>query len=176
MKSFIKNKIISFFSVCFGVVLLIVNFLKVDSIIKLIRLGIWRAKKLTFGKETAIYNDVVIYHPERVVIGSHVAIAEFVHIWGRGGVEIGDNTLVASHCVITSQTHNFERELYRKTLECKPVIIGKNVWIGAGAIILPGVRIGNDSVVGAGSVVTRNVPERCVVAGVPAKLLRQLSS
>ena len=136
------------------------------------RMGMWRARKLVFGNYSIIRSNVVIRHPELVVLGNNVCINEFVHIWGGGGVEIGSDTLVASHCVITSQTHSINKSLFRNTPECRPVIIGQNVWIGSGSIVLPGVRIGNNSVVGAGSVVTKDVPENCIVAGVPAMFMR----
>ncbi len=94
---------------------------------------------------------------------------------GRGGVEIGDNVMIASHTVITSLTHDPNAEIYRKTLIKKKVIIKNNVWIGAGAIILPGVTIGDGAVIAAGSVVTKDVPSKTIVAGVPAKPIRFLN-
>jgi len=174
MKKYFIGAIVSLSALLCAGVLFVVNFFKIQSIFGLIGLGLWRAKKLTFGDEVVIRNHVVIRHPERVIIGSRVAINEFTHIWGGGGVEIGTDTMIASHCVITSQTHSINGVHYRETLERKPVFIGDNVWVGAGAIILPGVRIGNNSVVGAGSVVTKDVPENCVVAGVPATIIRHL--
>ena len=90
---------------------------------------------------------------------------------GGGGVEIGDNVIIASHSVITSQTHDRNSKLYRKENIMKPVKIGDNVWIGAGAIILPGVSIGNSSIVGAGSVVTKDVLSNTVVMGIPARVV-----
>ncbi|MBL0225856.1 MAG: hypothetical protein IPQ16_09865 [Geobacteraceae bacterium] len=95
-------------------------------------------------------------------------------MWGGGGIEIGNNTLIASHSVITSQTHSFGSALYRETVDYKPVVIGDNVWIGAGAIILPGVTVGNNSVIGSGSLVNRDVPENVVVIGSPAKIFRSI--
>lgn len=119
-----------------------------------------------------------IYSPRSVSIGRNVSINDFVHIWGAGGVTIGDNTLVAAHTIITSQTHDVEAlgrgALYRQTHLAKEVRIGKNVWIGSGAVILPGITIGDDSVVAAGAVVTKNVPSKTLVVGVPAKAVRQL--
>ncbi|MDD7138981.1 MAG: DapH/DapD/GlmU-related protein [Clostridium sp.] len=62
----------------------------------------------------------------------------------------------------------------RRSTISKPIVLGKNVWIGAGAIVLPGVTIGDNSVVGAGAVVTRNIPANTVAAGNPARVLRSL--
>ena len=134
----------------------------------------WKSRLRSIGRRTKIYGNVVIRAPDRVTIGAHVVIADFVHIWGGGGVTIGDNVIVASHAAITSQTHDTEAELYQKSSIMKPVTIGKNVWIGSGAIILPGVSIGDNSIIGAGAVVTRDVPPCVIVAGIPARTLRQL--
>jgi maltose O-acetyltransferase len=117
---------------------------------------------------------VVIHTPERVSIGARCAIAEFVHMWGGGGITIGNDVMIASHAVITSLTHDTRAAVYRESLIRKPVVIEDNVWIGAGAVILPGVSIGSGSVVGAGSVVTRDVPAGTVVVGVPARAIRSV--
>ena len=87
--------------------------------------------------------------------------------------------MIASHCAIVSQTHDASALLkglkYRETMETdRPIMIGDNVWIGAAAVILPGVTIGNDSIVAAGAVVSRDVPPRTLVAGVPARPIRVL--
>lgn len=91
-----------------------------------------------------------------------------------GGIEIGNNVLIASHTVITSLTHDINADFYKNTLIKRKVTIGNNVWIGSGAIILPGVRISDGAVIGAGSVVTKDVPHNTIVAGVPAKPIKQL--
>lgn len=112
--------------------------------------------------------------PQKVSLGCGVVIAEFVHIWGGGGVIIGNNVIIASHAAITSQTHDIEAEKYRDSSVRKKVVIGNNVWIGSGAVVLPGISIGDNSIIGAGSVVTKDVPSNVVIAGVPAKLIRHL--
>lgn len=174
MKIRLQKLVIFFFSLFFSLILPILNILKVNSIISYARLGMWRVKKLTFGYNVVLRSHIIIRHPELVVIGNNVSINEFVHIWGGGKVVIGDGTMIASHCVITSQTHLIDGNSFRETLDCKPVVIGKNVWIGAGAIILPNVTIGDNSVIGAGSFVNKDVPGNTVVAGVPARVLRSV--
>ncbi|QXP84023.1 DapH/DapD/GlmU-related protein [Methylococcus sp. Mc7] len=82
--------------------------------------------------------------------------------------------MIASHTVITSLTHDTRATVYRESLISRPVIIEDNVWIGAGACVLPGVRIGTGSVIGAGSVVTRDVPAGTIVVGVPARAIRSV--
>jgi acetyltransferase-like isoleucine patch superfamily enzyme len=140
----------------------------------------WRLRLQSMGEGARISSRVVIYQASRVRLGPRAVLNDFVHIWAGGGVDIGTDSMIASHCVITSVTHDIDALakglLFRETTVQKPVKIGANVWIGSNAVILPGVSIGNDAVVGAGSVVTRDVPERSVVAGAPARVIRTLVS
>lgn len=138
---------------------------------KLGREVMWRSRLGHLGANFDIYPRVVIHNPRSVQIGDDVSIAEYVHIWGGGGVIIGNDTLIAAHVVITSQTHDSASPRYRDSQLNAPVNIGANVWIGSGAIILPGVTICEGAVIGAGSVVTKDVPAHSVVAGVPARPL-----
>ncbi|WP_370867886.1 DapH/DapD/GlmU-related protein [Phenylobacterium sp.] len=107
-----------------------------------------------------------------------MSINDFVHIRGGGGVRIEDGCLIAPHVVITSQSHDVDavaRGLdYRNTNTALPIHIGRNVWIGAGAVVLPGVTIGDGAIVAAGAVVSRDVDARCLVAGIPARFVRAL--
>ena len=140
-----------------------------------IRYNLWKLQLNKLGHNTHIYPDVVIHNPGKVSIGSNVSIAEFVHMWGGGGISIANNVMIATQTVITSQTHNIDLDK-RKTNVYGPVHIRENAWIGSGVIILPGITIGNGSVVAAGSVVTKDVPDKTVVAGSPAKVIRQICS
>jgi maltose O-acetyltransferase len=140
------------------------------------RRGYWRAKLGAFGVDCNIYPSVVIHSPKSVIIGDRVNIAEFVHIWGGGGVQIGNDVAIASHVVIASQTHDKNAQLFSDSQRMMHVKIGKNVWIGSGAVILPGVRIGEGSVIGAQAVVTGDVPPRSVVLGVPGRVVERLQS
>jgi maltose O-acetyltransferase len=90
-------------------------------------------------------------------------------------VTIGDFTLFGPSVQIYTATHPMEAQLRRKQEYGKPVEIGADVWVGGGAIILPGVKIGSRAVIGAGSVVTRDVPDSVFAAGNPCRVLRQLS-
>jgi maltose O-acetyltransferase len=90
-------------------------------------------------------------------------------------VEIGEITEVGPGVHVYAATHPTDPELRRQRLElARPVTIGRNVWIGGGAIVGPGVTVGDDSVIGAGSVVVRDVPAGVVVAGNPARVVREL--
>jgi maltose O-acetyltransferase len=92
-------------------------------------------------------------------------------------VRIGDNVMLAPRVQILTATHPINAKERIEGLEySKKIFIGNNVWIGAGAIILPGIRIGNNSVVGAGSVITKDVPDDVVVAGNPGKIIRKIEN
>jgi acetyltransferase-like isoleucine patch superfamily enzyme len=144
-----------------------------------LRRAYWSLRLGALGAGSRIYPAVQIHAPSRVRLGDNVVINGFVHIWGAGGVEIGDDSLIAAHTVITSQTHAVgavsDGRLYRETLELHPVRLGRNVWIGSNVTILPGVEIGDNSIVAAGAVVTKSVPSDTLVAGVPARPIRSLS-
>lgn len=139
------------------------------AILQLIRNVFWSAKLRSLGDRSIIYRGVVIHHPERVSIGRRCSIAEFVHMWGGGGIEIGDDVLIASHVALTSQTHDKDAKIYRETMIEKPIVIEDNVRICTGAVVLPGVRVGSGAIIGAGAIVTRDVAPRTVVKGVPAR-------
>ena len=109
-----------------------------------------------------------------VIIGDRAALNDNVHILGGGGVTIEEGVWIANGASIISETHptNVEYIGDHPPLH-KPVHIERNVWIGAHAVILPGVRIGEGSIIGAGAVVTKNVPNGVIVAGIPATLIRR---
>ena len=115
---------------------------------------------------------VVIEGQENVTVGNNVKISPFVHMWGNGKISIGNDCLIASHVAITSLTHDTEGKLYSDHIVIKEVIIGANVWIGAHAVILPGITIGDNAIIGSCAMVNKDVPANAVVAGVPAKIIR----
>jgi maltose O-acetyltransferase len=90
-------------------------------------------------------------------------------------VRIGSFTLFGPAVQIYAATHPFDAAQRRREESGKPVEIGADVWVGGGAIILPGVRIGSQAVIGAGSVVTHDVPERVFAAGNPCRVIRDLT-
>ena len=111
--------------------------------------------------------DVVIGHHSRV--GLHNTII--------GPVNIGNHVNLAQGITITALNHNFsdlQKRIDEQGISTALVTIGNDIWIGANAVVLPGVTIGDHSVVAAGAVVTKNVPSGCVVAGVPAKVIKRI--
>jgi maltose O-acetyltransferase len=89
-------------------------------------------------------------------------------------VRIGDHSLFGPGVQIYTATHPMDHELRRTQEFGKPVLIGSDVWVGGGAIICPGVTIGDRSVIGAGSVVTRDIPNDVFAAGNPCRVIRKL--
>jgi maltose O-acetyltransferase len=90
-------------------------------------------------------------------------------------VRIGDYTLFGPAVQIYTPMHPLNAELRRQQEYGKPVDIGSDVWVGGGALILPGVRIGSRSVIGAGSVVTRDIPDNVFAAGNPCRVMREIT-
>lgn len=130
------------------------------------------AQLLSCGDRTSIQFPVTIAGPEWVSFGSDVALAAYVHIWGLGGVQIGDRVMIGTHTSISAVTHDYTAAVMYGTMVKRRVQIGNDVWIGSNCVVLPGVTVGDGAVVGAGAVVTRDVPPGAVVAGVPARVRR----
>ena len=150
--------------------------LKADRWLAGLRVESLRRQFASCGSDVSIQWPVVINGADHLRVGDRVSINAFVHIWAQGGVSIGDSTLVASHVAITSLTHAADAAAYSTSLVSNPVEIGRNVWIGTHAVILPGIKIGDGAIVAAGAVVTRDVAPGDVVAGVPAASIRSPGS
>lgn len=121
------------------------------------------------GKNPAFQMPVCITGHCEVEIGDDVSMAAFVHIWGGGGVKIGNRVMIGSHSALSSLTHDYSCEVMNKSLIKGKITIGDDVWIGAHSVILPGVTVGRGAVIGAGSVLTNNVEAYSITFGVPAK-------
>ena len=132
----------------------------------------WLGRKSVIESYCCINNAV-----GDVTIGDHTRIG--IHCTVIGPVCIGNNVNLAQGITVTALNHNFEdptRKIDEQGISTKPVVIGDDVWIGANAVILPGVTIGHHVVVAAGAVVTKDVSDYSLVAGVPAKVIKELRS
>lgn len=110
---------------------------------------------------------------KNISVGKNVFINSGCRFQDQGGIRIGDGTQIGHNVVIATLDHGLRAD-DRGTLYPAPVVVGANVWIGAGSVITSGVTIGENAVVAAGAVVTRDVPANALVGGVPAKILRLL--
>jgi acetyltransferase-like isoleucine patch superfamily enzyme len=108
----------------------------------------------------------------KIIIGNRAALNSFSKLFGHGTIEIGEETQIGPGSLITTTDHDYYDENLKTTF--KKVVIGKRVWIGANVTILPGVQIGDYAVIGAGAVVTKNIPPRSIAVGVPARVIKQI--
>lgn len=110
---------------------------------------------------------------KNIKVGKNVFINACCKFQDQGGITIGDGCLVGHNVTIATLNHEINPEK-RSCIIPKPVKIGKNVWIASDSTILPGVEIGDGAIIGAGSVVTKNVPENTIATGNPARFLRKI--
>ena len=113
-------------------------------------------------------------HGADIRVGRNVFINQNCTIYDLGGVDIGDDVLIGPNVSIITTGHPLEPSRRRDGVTAAPIAIERNVWIAAGATIIGGVTVGENSVVAAGAVVTKDVPPNSLVAGVPAKVIRLL--
>ena len=114
--------------------------------------------------------------PAGLVIGDRVGVARDACLDGRGGLTLEDDALIGFESVLLSWTHRWDNPdaaVAGQGFEAKPITIGESAWIGARAMVLPGLRVGRQAVVGAGAIVTRDVADRVVVGGNPARPIRE---
>jgi lipopolysaccharide O-acetyltransferase len=119
---------------------------------------------------------------DQIVIGANVQVGDYVHIAAIESVQLGKDVLVASRVFISDHDHGSyignnvphpsEKQILKKLIS-SPVKIGNNVWLGEGVCVLKGVEIGENSIVGAQSVVTKSIPKNSIAVGIPAKVIRR---
>ncbi|HVS92145.1 MAG TPA: DapH/DapD/GlmU-related protein [Mucilaginibacter sp.] len=128
---------------------------------------------------TSIDKSTTVFAPFHTNFGRHIKLGKNVFInhacsfLDLGGITIEDDVQIAPRVNITSENHPLDPS-NRRSLDLKAVVIKRNAWIGTGAIILPGVTVGENAVVAAGAVVNKDVPANTVVAGVPAKVIKTI--
>jgi acetyltransferase-like isoleucine patch superfamily enzyme len=129
---------------------------------------------------SVIDETTTIFTPFHINYGKHTQIGKNVFInfdcvfLGLGGITIEDNVLIAPKVSLLTEGHPTSIE-DRHSLVPQPIHIKKNAWIGANATILPGVTVGENSIVAAGAVVSKNVPDNSIVGGVPAKFIKSIN-
>jgi len=130
------------------------------------------AGQIVIGADCSLETGVVLAaYGGRIELARWVHVGPYTTISGHGGVVIGEGTLIAMHCRIISSNHTvapFAVPIRSQPDILLPTMIGRDVWLGAGVTVLGGVRIGDGCVVGAGSVVTKNLPAGSISHGIPA--------
>ena len=161
------------------IIIIILLFIKFSPFLFLIKIRGYLYTKLflNFGSTPNICDNVTITSPENIEIGSKLSIHENSTIAARGGISIGSDVSIGSNCIISSSNHNFKSPsipIKNQGISLQKVSIGNNVWIGARVTILAGVKIGDNCIIGAGSVVTRNINNNSIAVGSPAKKIKSL--
>ena len=123
------------------------------------------------GENSIIYNQLTVVRPKNVTIGKNVTVMNGVLMMSAGGITIEDNVMIAANVQLISNNHD---PYDRYVITCKPILIKEGAWIGAGATILPGVTIGKYAIIGANSIVSKNIPDYGVAVGSPAKVIKYL--
>ena len=123
------------------------------------------------GENSRVMPPMTVIRGNNVKIGKNVSVMNNALFMAAGGITIEDDVLVAANTQLISNNHDLHDHA---VLICKPIHLKRNCWIGAGATILPGVTVGENAVVGAGAVVTKDVDDNTVVGGNPAKVLKRI--
>lgn len=127
----------------------------------------------TVDESVALFPPFYSDFGRNITLGKRVFINSGCRFQDQGGITIGDDCLVGHNAVLATLNHDLD-PARRADMHPAPITIGRNVWIGANATVLPGVTIDDDAVVGAGSVVTKDVPPGTVVVGSPARVVRSV--
>ena len=128
----------------------------------------------SIDESTTIFPPFYVNFGRFITIGKNVFINHACSFLDMGGITIEDHVLIGPRVNIVTENHPLD-PTDRRALVTQPVVIKRNAWIGAGATILPGVTIGENAVVAAGAVVSKDVPANTVVGGVPAKFIKTIN-
>lgn len=129
----------------------------------------FQAAGVTIGEKSTVHTGCRFYQPENIKIGQGTIIGDRCFLDGRAPLTIGNHVDIASQVLIYNSQHDINAPDFSAI--AKPVIIQDYVFIGPRAVILPGVTIGKGAVVAAGAIVTKDIPDLAIVAGVPAKII-----
>jgi acetyltransferase-like isoleucine patch superfamily enzyme len=124
----------------------------------------------TFHLIPPVYSD----HGVNIRVGRNVFINQACILNDIGGIEIGDDVMIGPRVSLLTAGHPLDPGRRRRQIVAAPIVLERNVWLGAGATVLQGVTVGADAVVAAGAVVTHDVPAGTLVAGVPGRVVRQI--
>lgn len=128
---------------------------------------VYRLEGVSIGKGSTLHTEIKFYNGHNIKIGRDTIVGEGTVLDGRGKLTIGDHVDIATEVMIYNCEHDINDPSFKAV--CNSVEIGDYVFVGPRAIILPGVKIGKGAVIAAGAVVTKDVPEFAIVAGIPAQ-------
>lgn len=140
-----------------------------------LRVSLLRRAGAKVGEGVRIGPSVKVNAPAGLTLHDRVGVARNACLDARGGLTVGPDTLVGFESVLLSFTHRYDRTdipIREQGMEPSPVSIGSDVWVGARAFVLPGVSVGDSTIIGTGSIVTKSLPSGVIAAGAPAKVLR----
>jgi maltose O-acetyltransferase len=129
---------------------------------------------IDIAKSNLIHGMAKIHLIERIKFGNYIYIGPYTRIYAEGGLSIGNHAQIAEDCLILTTTHNYKHTNslpFNNVGLLQEVIIGNNVWIGARTIILGGVKIEDNVIIAAGSVITKSIPFGAIVGGNPARII-----
>ncbi len=128
------------------------------------------------GRYLRVYGAVRISGHHNIRIGRRCALNHGVMLIARAGIELGDDVIISPYAMLTTDSLVHDIKTLPRPHDSKPIIVKDGAWIGARATILPGVTIGKNAIVAAGSVVRENVPDNALVAGVPATFKKSIET
>lgn len=133
-------------------------------------------RALTLGPDAAISPNAVFSNPQNIVIGARLSLGARCHLWagpGRGRIVIGDDVLFGPEVMVTASTyrHRDGRPVTAQAMDEADVVIGSDVWLGTRAVVLPGARIGEGAIIGAGALVRGEIPPYAIAVGAPARVI-----
>ena len=129
------------------------------------------------GRKRPFINRSVMFScPQGIECGSPVIMNPMCYFAAKGGIIIGDYVTFSAGAKILSSSLRVENGQILQKHVHKPVKLGNHVWIGAGAMVCPGVTIGENTIIAAGAVVTKDIPANCVAGGIPAKVIKSLTA
>lgn len=135
----------------------------------------WSHLMKALGVNVRFSDHIKVVGPQGISIGDHVKISNRVILDGRGGLEVRDYCLIGFESILLTSTHMSEKvdvPIMDQGAYRQPICLERNVWLGTRVIVLPGVTIGENTIIGAGAVVTEDIPAGVVAGGVPARVIR----
>lgn len=140
-----------------------------------IRGSFWSLFLKKCGRNFHVYKGTRIISPQNIEVGDDVWFNESCYIVGGGGLKMGSNVMLARNVSLITSNHGYGSKdvpMLKQPIVSAPIEIGDDVWFGVNSVVLKGVKIGKGAIIGAGSVVTKDIPDYAIVGGVPAQIIK----